>query len=96
MGKTKKVQKALEELGDTPEQVAASLRELGIKGVPLHAVYCPIAKFVAKTIYRSSTAQYSHSTWCSIWGWYAVPNPWAVSKFIEKFDTYQYPELIEG
>ncbi len=42
----RKIKKALRKLGDTPEKIAASLQERGIKGYRGDAKRCPIANYL--------------------------------------------------
>jgi len=87
----------LKSLGSTADEVATLLRKEGIKGIPIAAGSCPIARLVKKrypkaadfTISRGRfsvgtgrTCRYADVDWSS-----------GVSRFIEKFDGHAYPDL---
>lgn len=86
----------LESLGDTPEDVAASLRKLGCRGYSHCPGTCPVARFLLSV--GCTDIVVSH-----IWLVATGPNgqvashrmPPAVGAFVLRFDDGWYPELVE-
>lgn len=83
-------------LGDTPDRIAKTLREKGIKGVRHERCDCPIARYVRHVagggLYsvsvHNSSVHHEHNRW-------SLPLPPAVDRFVRAFDGGKYPELEE-
>lgn len=87
------VLEALEELGETAEEVAESLRKGGHKGIPKTACACPVANFCNKKFDADTDVQLSEIvlTDCEI----VVDMPDNIFQFITRFDNGEFPELVE-
>jgi hypothetical protein len=90
-------EEAIKGLGETPEQVTAKLRELGIKGYRQSATLCPIAKYL-------NTCGFPHVSVCSAAKWYKSSNvsasaeetiylPHDVQRWIRQFDDGEHAEF---
>lgn len=87
---------ALRRLGDTPDQVARTLTEMGIKGRQEDSMSCPLANYLRRElrVERASVFQ---------WAIVHLPNgqgfspntPDPAYKFAVLFDKGEYPQLIE-
>ena len=91
----KKLAEALNDLGETPEQVAASLLAQGCQGTPRRACDCPLAKYLTRV----------HGSHVSVGATFAgivdangkvipVVLPSGAYNFRVKFDQELFPELI--
>jgi hypothetical protein len=92
-----------ESLGSSPTEVASTLADLGVHGVPRSSTGCAIARYLRVIIgtepavseiavsMRSVHISYEGRTFPII-----VKLPRPVSKFIRAFDADSYPELIES
>jgi hypothetical protein len=82
-------------LGDSSEQVAASLREKGIKGEPACAEQCPIARLLKSEIEDAEWASVSacglHVGAGDFTAGMATPDH--VADFVSDFDLGQFPDL---
>lgn len=85
------VERMLNDLGNTSEDVANRLRELGIKGRPGSAFHCPIARYL-KTEFSWATVSPGVIRINFI---DMKPMPEHVRQFIRDFDSDLYPDLIE-
>lgn len=85
----------LAELGDTPDQIAASLRERGITGCRGSACDCPLAVYLAAKGYPSVLVQAPLITWPegAIWREIKVHS---VTAFVNDFDFGRYPDLVRA
>lgn len=89
---------ALDELGRTPDEVAASLHKSHIKGNRRCEASCPLA------IYLNQKFEKPDGTFCVWRNSVGTAGPqrepilfsYAFMGFVDKFDDGQYPELIEG
>ena len=77
----------LEALGSTPDAVAESLREMGIRGRQGDIQACPLARYLGPGYYVGAN---------SFWRVLGVsrPLPQACSRFRERFDARRYPDLL--
>jgi hypothetical protein len=93
-------------LGKTEDEVATNLMADGIKGHPREPCSCPITKYLAKNIelaagdevvVTSSMIYYSVIYYNKTGIRYKGNKDLiAIERFIEKFDDWKYPELIEA
>ena len=99
-----KVRRALAKLGQTPDQIAKSLKTLGIVGTICEPTTCPLAIYLGQVLPpRGNTGQ----------GYWQVGGDWiegidreslelvveletspALQVFIDRFDKGQYPDLV--
>lgn len=87
---------ALACLGETPEAIRRSLALMGIRGRRLVCSDCPITHYLrqvwSETTWAGPTAIVSdyneHET--------VFDTPPVVREFMRKFDSREFPELIEG
>jgi hypothetical protein len=85
------IEQDLKALGDIPEQVANSLRALGIKGRRGDEYNCPIARCLRKKGYNVECVG-SRNTFSPVVD-KPIKNPNAIFIFINSFDRGQYPDL---
>ncbi len=96
--------RVLKELGDTEEDVAASLKRRRIKGYRGDPINCPIALYLQRRLniiedYRLSVSRATVvcfdalAEWKIIW---AISYTYPVRQFIAHFDGGFYPKLAEG
>lgn len=80
-------------LGDTDQQVAETLEQLGLRGVPQNPCRCPIAAYLnSHGVGPVMAAEYE--VWAGAAGEdFVVPTTEAVGHFITAFDFGMYPEL---
>ena len=98
----KTIKEALEVLGGSAKEIAASLRAKGIRGVVGHSCRCPlsihlsaeVAEQVRVTPDGARTCSYEGAV--SITSFADVSNGSAVSGFVSNFDNRDYPYLISG
>lgn len=88
--------KALAALGDTADEVARTLRALGVTGVPSRAQECVIARYLGAEL---STVVRVDPVDVSFWavdskGYSRIETPQVILGFIRRFDRHEYPELI--
>ncbi len=95
----------LRSLGNTPDTVARTLYDLGIR-MPANRVVsrsrcCPISQYVASHVPKGCVvvtvagAAYIHAPGVFVDGNVSVRNPEPVVDFIIDFDNGKYPELVE-
>ena len=94
-----KIDRLLEELGETKKEVAKKLISLGIKGKRGNCKSCPISKYLTKKrIKNAHTSKYQVFIRREIGKpagkYFDLPAP--VYNFITAFDEGKYPHLIEG
>ena len=97
-GMKDKVILALQQLGDTPDAVAAFLEGLGVAGRRTKAQECPIANYVKQTMGEGIvTVNDQVIVWvdmntrlCTVGSW---DIPGAVHNFIDDFDLGKFPQL---
>jgi hypothetical protein len=86
----------LRSLGDTADEVAASLKRAGIRGCRLAAGDCPIERALALTGIVDDP-KVGRNDWYSrvSYGRYseAHPLPAACKDFVSRFDNCEWPEL---
>lgn len=86
--------KALEQLGNTSDEIAEALSVKEIKGRPRHSTACPIAHYLkdalpeCETIHVCIPHAYLDSALNS-----SIPLPAPVKDFIRKFDAGEYLNL---
>lgn len=85
----RKITKKLKELGTTSEEVAHSLKNLGVTGTPNLAWSCPIAHYLCLKTEGRVWSVNSKSSYCGK----RYPNPPAVTQFILEFDDGKWREL---
>jgi hypothetical protein len=86
---------ALEDLGSTAAEVAASLRNLGIKGEQGSCGHCPIAQWALGLGFFSSYVDQETTTiWDESDNRIDGCNPDPVQEFIVAFDEGDFPSLI--
>lgn len=91
----------LDQLGTTPERVAASLEGAGVQGYPFLGAHCPIARYVhavvgiepgiGKVKIGLSRATINAPHW---WWPISVSLPVPIRLFVLAFDRGQFPELL--
>lgn len=86
------VRTALKQLGFSPEEVAHSLMELGIKGKIHDADHCPLAVYLLRQGARFITV-HAH---CLEFERLKVRTPSAIARFISLFDAGRWPEVIQA
>jgi hypothetical protein len=102
------VAQVLLRLGDHEDEVAASLLAEGIKGRMVASNRCPISNFIRSRAFGDLPGRYvssnTHSILVSVaravdglvlTDEYTLQPPTPVARFISKFDSGLYPELIE-
>lgn len=100
MAKRPKIEMAeelLAKMGNTPEEVAAFLREKGIKGVPDDKTEDPVCRYLKEQL-NTADVQIEHGdcyvdsngTWEP-----SCPLPQAVDEFLIAFDQSRFTDLIE-
>lgn len=89
------IEEALQELGDSPGDIAAALEERGIKGKIGNKKHCPIAKYINKRIGKDLVEVYSGYLKNTDSQCLDPVTPKAVSEFIKLFDKNSYPNLVE-
>jgi hypothetical protein len=84
----------LTDLGETPDQVAQALFELGVRGYPGRSVMCPVATWL-KLRYSGEWTVSSSETHSlgDLASGIVVGNPEQVAQFIEDFDGGKYTDL---
>ncbi len=90
------VRAALADLGSTERQVAATLRELGLKGERSRAGTCPIANYLydafpaAQLVAVSGEAVYAALPGSKL----ELTTPQPCRDFVTGFDVGAYPDLV--
>ncbi len=90
----RQIRKSLKSLGKNKDEVANTLKTLGIKGNTSQPYSCPIARYLNQAFQLTG---YDHTAWAT--GTRAgfmgteVKVPHAVGDFIHAFDEHQYPEV---
>ena len=94
------MREALVALGETPQEVSASLKRLGISGICRSPRGCPIAKYLKGKGFNEVVASAStvSSRWFSEDTYYeiSVRTPSGVGVFMNQFDVGEYMDLIEA
>lgn len=91
------LQQALSFLGQTPEAIARTLQEQGIKGIVLDALACPVACYLRMYCgYWRVSVSPSNIVWNLGLQNGIRPTPDTVADFLRRFDAKQYPYLISG
>lgn len=95
--------KALVALGTTPEEVAAKLSDLGLRGFRGSSVDCPVARYVRASVDGAMTCDVQADSDDEVYvrasrkdGLVDTFAPAAAYGFVLKFDLGDYPDLIEG
>lgn len=100
-----KLSEYLASLGKTPDEVANSLRQQGVKGLVQSSYYCPILNGIYKACpnYWSGLRISNGVKIDGHWSYYASLNdsqicdpvlPQPVMDFIGRFDSGEYPDLV--
>lgn len=79
-------------LGNSPSDIAAALRERGIKGQMWEAVRCPLARFLSDELGQRCLVS---APWIVVGGKNEHSTPASVAEFIRHFDAGKWPELVE-
>jgi len=84
----------LEQLGETPEQVAEALKAKGFKGRPKQAHCCPIYHYLTSHgldvgVTPGQISLYAPNDDCDITA------PLSIKQFVYDFDAGKYPDLEE-
>lgn len=94
------VQRYLDKLGTTAEEIRTSLADLGVKGRIKFAPACPLARYLQDAIPGPAFRVYG--TYLQWWvrqdprpGAEVLDLSNALITFVYNFDTEQYPELID-
>lgn len=89
----------LEDLGETDDAIAASLKKEGCKGLPGDPCECPLAVYLTSKltglraeVYMSCIAVYESDMNFSL---ARIPLGTAVSRFASRFDSGRYPDLLK-
>lgn len=91
----------LSALGQTADEVARNLADLGYKGTPNEAEACPVASFLearypnACSVRVANRAIVGYATDSGGVSAIETMTPWGVTAFIRDFDGGAYPELEE-
>lgn len=90
-----KLKLVLEQLGNTANEVATSLRRAGVRGRQRHIRLCPVARLLRRHFGRALAGPIS----CGIGGGgdtaaIVVDTPAAVEAFMYAFDDGCYPDLV--
>jgi hypothetical protein len=83
----------LTDLGDTADQVAQALFELGIRGYPGSSIACPVATWLEQCYPGHQWAVSSAETHALSDKNVIIKNPAQVTQFIEAFDLGKYADL---
>lgn len=89
------IKELIDELPGTPDEIAAHLLSLGIKGVKEDAHQCPIASYLIFLLGGSPT-DFMVCRTCAHWyddRYHDLKLPPPVRSFITKFDLGHYPDL---
>lgn len=103
---SERVRTLLESLGDTPDEVAESLRRDGITGRPEDSCDCPIANLIRRTFPVSDIDGWTDMPDQDPGGWCVFrdeihtadgrfPTPHPVREFIALFDGYPHPAAYQ-
>ncbi len=96
MSLTKRAQailKALTELGNSAAEMAESLKKHSVTGTPEESTSCAIANYM-KTKFKCEDVEVDG---CTVRvGDHDVDMTKASKEFIEKFDEYEYPDLLDA
>lgn len=93
---SKTITQLLSDLGTTPDQVASTLQEQGIKGFVGNPFYCPVAKYLTqKGVHNCGVAPFTITYDISKWFPFSrkVYVPEVVKDFVIAFDGGSYPTL---
>lgn len=90
----------LEKLGNSPDDIANSLKSAGIKGIRGISTSCPIANYLKSkyegielTVGATKVVVAFYESWGQ--ASFNIKNSEALEKFISKFDNIEYPDLME-
>jgi hypothetical protein len=86
---------ALDLLGDTPDQVAHTLRLAGGKGYPADSMDCPVARWINRMLGLRAIVGGLETTAECVLADQLVPLPRAVADFARAFDHGAYSDLAE-
>jgi hypothetical protein len=92
-----KLSQALASLGETPDQVAETLKQAGVRGRRRDYQCCPVASYLSKVACKNITVGLHKAGYdpMAADGQVDVPSP--VQTFILRFDLQEaYPSLLEG
>jgi hypothetical protein len=90
MNNEDKIVAALKELGNSPDEIAKSLSDLGITGYRRSCKACPIHNYLEKK--GLFTNEIDHYNWIDFIHWHQ-PSLAGVLQFIYAFDDHNYVEL---
>ena len=83
----------LSDLGSTPDRVAQTLFEAGVRGYPGSSVACPVAKWLNQVSPDGEWIVSSSESHCVGSGPAVLINPPPVSAFVDLFDGGKYTDL---
>lgn len=87
---------ALEELGDTPEEIRESLGRMKIRGSAGNPIDCALARFLGRRFGEAFGVGGSLSVSEAVrWPGASCELPHACNEFVRKFDAARYPELLD-
>jgi hypothetical protein len=96
------VKSLMDSLGPSPSEVASSLADAQVVGVPRHPTSCPIARYLSAVVGSEPSVLsiwvYGSSARLDCGGRFRVVRirlPEPVSTFIRAFDSGCYPRLID-
>jgi len=89
-----KVSRLLAGLGNTCDEVAASLGRLGIKGIPGRSKDCALAVYLRRELDRPVTVGSSDVEIDARDFFVVIPHSEPVRAFIRRFDVQKYPDLL--
>jgi hypothetical protein len=82
----------LRALGESPDEVAASLLALGCRGMPAQHSSCPVARYMLARGFEGAAVDNRRMEWDD--GRRVVLPP-PVFDFVRRFDQGEYPALVE-
>lgn len=88
-----KLTRALADLGDTPETVAAVLQAQGCLGLRVKHVDCPVSRYLSRILGYAVSVDPYHALVLKAPELVVVPLPPAVEWFVRQFDAGAFPEL---
>ncbi len=89
---------ALDDLGATPDEIAAALERLGYRGYRLAAWDCPLARYLGERLGAMVAVEGTYASWFDPSQGRSVRLPLAspLRMFVERFDAGGYRELEEA
>lgn len=89
------LQEALMRLGDSPDAIARTLQDQGIRGRRFCALLCPVAWYLRRHCgFGNVSVTPSNIMWDSDLSRNIRPTPDTVVEFLLRFDRLVYPQLL--